>query len=981
MASVISLGLHQPTGLQYATQEHLLPSDPPSTSYDWHNHHEVNGESVFDEDELLVTPRSVIWSRGGVFRKCYKFDLEKEEVSQALLTSFPSVGPLESKSTKDGSKKGVSKRSAAIVVFLKTQAHVYFLSGTSHVIHLPFEVELAIAAPNGIIIQRKLRVDNLIAASLKFPKVPPNSFVASSQPQPWSASSSQLSTFSIADFAAPKKMSLQFNSTLKDLWDPPALKDDAKWPRLFSLSDPLSELGLVAAQPSKSELKGQRRGSIKLATLDISEEILHISPRGAFDQGSSDQPFVLALTLNRETSVYTVWKMAYISEDTLSQKRRVSSDPSRRRSSFMPGTATGATTPVMNNQATFRESFGVAPAAKGGAKQADGAKEKTVDFVSALDTEWNGSTVTRRKSRRVSSMLARADLSANHERSAFTELATSQQHTSNRRGESLGSQHGRTSLGVYPGVSGPSLNQPPQFGQSLNSLLEAPIDDLLDELRAGGDFEGFHNMGLDDDEFDSLRQEVVLTKVCSVNAEHSNVRYSSQHMPAKSQCKVFMLTAPMSAADERLGNSIVICILDSDEQKLVVLTLHRKIHTSVNHESSIRGKKREKDVNVLSLAPVVRAGDVLDACRLNDGQISRILVLTKTPDGYGELSLQAPWSSLMKIPLPGKFTISNIRDLGHDATPRARREGGFKRVLSQGPRALRGLRNSKPHGHVDLVDDENKLHQLQIRLEAQNPHVRKVLSLCRAVLPGQGGGESVVVAWWKVMQWLRLESIDAVDAEWMALVITLFSLFLSLSMDPRQGRNTVHKRKKSRAHLRSSSGVHSDTESWQEMLAQESTYGDPLPSWANNPAWQWLAEESNSGTTKDNDLDPVLSSQSDLQRHLRLAREFATSSFGESTVSSDLPTSRNKDPNERTANLVDLVIGLHLIREEEKLNTMTADSFSVGVANLAPVLGQIVKWLRWSNWSEYYSNEDASLLDVVYDTGKCCFLTRILCEC
>ncbi|EHL02514.1 putative Negative regulator of mitosis [Glarea lozoyensis 74030] len=208
----------------------------------------------------------------------------------------------------------------------------------------------------------------------------------------------------------------------------------------------------------------------------------------------------------------------------------------------MPGTATGATTPVMNNQATFRESFGGAPGAKGGAKQADGAKEKTVDFVSALDTEWNGSTVTRRKSRRVSSMLARADLSANHERSAFTELAT----------------------------------------------------------------------------------------------------------------------------DERHGNSIVICILDSDEQKLVVLTLHRKIHTSVNHENSIRGKKREKDVNVLNLAPVVRASDVLDACRLDDGQISRILVLTKTPDGYGELSLQAPWSSLMKIPLPARghelFAVFEIRN-------------------------------------------------------------------------------------------------------------------------------------------------------------------------------------------------------------------------------------------------------------------------------------------------------------------------------
>ena len=50
-----------------------------------------------------------------------------------------------------------SRKSKALVVFLKTQAHVYFLSGTSHVLHLPFEVEYASAAPDGLIIQRKLQ--------------------------------------------------------------------------------------------------------------------------------------------------------------------------------------------------------------------------------------------------------------------------------------------------------------------------------------------------------------------------------------------------------------------------------------------------------------------------------------------------------------------------------------------------------------------------------------------------------------------------------------------------------------------------------------------------------------------------------------------------------------------------------------------------------------------------------------------------------
>src|SRR6195952_3921719 len=245
MASVTSLGLHQPTGLQYAIQERLLQPDPPSSSYTWHNHVDYDYASPFCDDELLVTPRCVIWSRGGVFRKCYKFDLEKEEVSQALLTTFPSVGPLAANSKKTTKKNGSGgAREPAIFVLLKTQAHVYFLSGTSHVIHLPFEVEFATAAPVGLIIQRKLRVDNLVATSLKFPRVPPNSFV-SSQPQPWSATSSQQSTFSIADLGAPKQMPLPHIPTMKDMWEPPSLKNDANWPRLFSLSDPLSEMGLV----------------------------------------------------------------------------------------------------------------------------------------------------------------------------------------------------------------------------------------------------------------------------------------------------------------------------------------------------------------------------------------------------------------------------------------------------------------------------------------------------------------------------------------------------------------------------------------------------------------------------------------------------------------------------------------------------------------------------------------------------------------
>ena len=102
-----------------------MPADPPSTSYEWLNHARSSSDSSLEDDELLVTPRCVIWSRGGVFRKSYKFDLEKEDVNLALLTTFPSVGPLAGKGPKDSQRKAkAGSRETAIVVFLKTQAHI-----------------------------------------------------------------------------------------------------------------------------------------------------------------------------------------------------------------------------------------------------------------------------------------------------------------------------------------------------------------------------------------------------------------------------------------------------------------------------------------------------------------------------------------------------------------------------------------------------------------------------------------------------------------------------------------------------------------------------------------------------------------------------------------------------------------------------------------------------------------------------------------
>jgi len=782
-----------------------------------------------------------------------------------------------------------------------------------------------------------------------------------------------MSTFSIADLGAPKQMPTLPNSTLKDMWDPPALKNDSNWPRLFSVSDPMSEMGLVVAHPSRPEGRGHRRSSTKIMALDTAEEILHVTRPSEFSSHGSQEPLVLALTLNRETSMYTVWKLAYASPEPVGRdkQRATSGAASRRRSSFVPGTATGATTPVLQSQQTFQESHGGPAPIVGGKKgsRQDDSVDHVADLVSAFEPGFEDPAIPRRKSRRVSSMLARADLSASHERSAFSDLATGHQHTT-RRGESLGGQHPRTSTGAFGTVNGQSFSQP-QFNHSINSYLEAPVDDLLDELRAGGDFEGFHNMGLDDEEFDALRQEVVLTYVHQVAAEHSNVRYSSQHMPATSQCKIFTLTGPPSAANEH-GDTIVICILDPDEKRLLVLTLYVKSHETVLadlDDDPRKKRKAEKTINVVPSGQVMRARGVIDACRLDDGQTSRILVLTETPDGYGELSLQAPWSLLMRVSLPGKYAFNNIRNLSHDAIPRANREGGFKRILSNGPRALRGLRNSKPGGQVDLVDEEGKIHQLRILLQPQNPQVCRVIDVCRAVSPGARGGEGILVTWWNVMNWLQTESIDAVDTEWTALVIAIFSMFLATKNPSKATQNSNSAKRKSRtSFLRSSSGAHSDLENFEVMQLQEASNGNPFPSWVENRGWNWLSAED------DSDLHSTIFMSSSgekvnfIQHHVKLTKSFAASTLGQSVISECLATSGVVFLETRKSALSDTFIGLHLLHEEQKLDTMTTDSFSAGFSSLTPVLAQIARWLGWTSWVTAYDVENASFLNTVYDS-------------
>ncbi|RKF54502.1 Negative regulator of mitosis [Erysiphe neolycopersici] len=976
MASVISIGLSSPAGLALAIQENYLQKNPVNTSYTWSNYTNHDVDSPLENDELLVTPQCVIWSRRGVFRKSYNFDIEKETVSHALLTTFPSVGPLAGKQENLGKEFIASNsKEAAIVVFLKTQAHVYFLFGTSHVIHLPFEVESALAAPNGVIMQRKLEM-HLVNPTLKTPRTPQNSFV-SSLLQPWSTTASRQSSFSIADLSETIKLS--FPSAIKDFSEPWITSLDTNCPRLFSISDPFSEIGLVVAQQSITDgNEYNKKYSPNTYHLDAAEELIHVTCQNDLKFDNSSQSLVIAVTWNRENSKYTIWELDYSAGKACKNDKTkvICRDVSRRRSSYAPTSTAGTSSPLIVGHQRIRDSkYGNHAIKPRKNIRVDGSQDNFMDFVSALEPDFENQSIPRRKSRRISSMLARVDFSNSHDRSTFSDLATGPQHIINRRGESFGSQHTRTSFGGFETLSSTTLSQISQSSLNFNMHSEFSGDKAFDDSHLGDDYEGVSSLGPEGGECNTLKHEVFLTKIGSVLSEYSSIQYSAQKKPALTQCKVFTMTVPPSAVEDTRGNSNLICIFDPNEKKLFIITLHAKVERPSNDSNKSKNLKFETGIHVVSLGSTLKVENVIDACRIDDGQVSRILVLSETDDGYGELTLQAPWSHVIKVPFPINFLATSIRDPKNE-------EEYLK------PHGFFGLRNSRPSGYVDLLDNEGNLHQIRILLQPRNPHVCKILETCREVFSMGGDQETkpsdridgILVCWWSVMQWLSAESVSTFEPEWTALTITLLATALGIDFNTQLLRKS-NKRSLtdfSRSEVSDKRSLKS-AESWDLMLAEETGWGNPFPSWTQNAGWAWLT----AGAADVNDSqvnDPIESvsmfdrnsrtNDSFIQRHVKLARQYVNTSQGKKNMSQYLPTWSKCACEARITSLQKIFIGLHLLREEQKLNVLTSDAFNTGCANLTIILAQIVRWLEWPAWIKFYKTEEASLFDSDFDDGN-----------
>ncbi|KAI9891621.1 MAG: Anaphase-promoting complex subunit 1 [Vezdaea aestivalis] len=1010
MVLVSSLGIQTPAALPFLVAEQVLPEDATQKHYDWHVTYTHNGPTTI-EDELVITESCVVWSRNAIVRRLFRFEAEGESVSQALFTTFPQTESSHSakqkptpgeisldaedqlKRVQASPSSNESRRldpdlSRAVVVILQTQAHIFFLSGTNHIIHLPFEVEYAFPAPHGLVLQRKVsenpNVSNLAAPSSSFALQTPTQ---SRHPPERSNFTSQ-----IYRETAPQEIFHGFANFSQQTAQNPL-------PSLFTVKDPLLELGLVAVNTNRNN--PTRRASRKsLSPINTSERVLYISPTTElFDPSTSDDrscDLILVLTADNETGNISVYNAEYLKSDPLAAQakgKHQESTRSKRRSSFGPTTVPGAATPRPRHSTTATESFATSSRnVSQSAKVILPAKEDSSyldPLVSSLDLEFDRRGAPAKDSRRVSSLLARVDLSTSHDKQTFSDLATGAVPLHgqapgqiSRRGESIGSQNPRASLG--PGTSSNYRESMPRqtlFAQR-NSIghHDPPVDEVLDELNAGGDFEGFENMGLQE-VVEGLQKELILSPV-KVNPKQGKLILEKP--VALERTKVFTLVEPIGQVlTLNSTRQLIICIVDQTSNKLFVLTFQvqrKQMNKPIGGQSTNQ---------VLKFRELRTGTGVIDAVKVQDGAHSRILVLTTTADGQQELTLQAPWSPVERVLLPEVMTVWNPHAIGYSPLDTGD-EHRLKRILSDKPKAIAALGSGQSHsseGKVVVIDRTQRRHLLKIHMKPLDPQVHSILDVCRSILPPDSfGGEAVLVCWWQVKSWLQMspEAHEQDSIEWTALIITIFSLivpFIPLS----QAQLKTQPRKAKRAFLRSSSEAFTDWTDWNTMLKSESDRSGPVPTWLQSSPWSWIASNTSSEArlteSPPRKIENAPYNNTDfLLDCLHLTREFIKSPDGIQATGLEgyLPTAPKKLSSlalpKNTISL--LFVGLHLFREEQKLDTSKSDPKNG--SPLLPVLAQLGTWLGWPRWGfgldSYYSNEDVELSRWSYDSGKASLL-------
>ncbi|KAF2252639.1 hypothetical protein BU26DRAFT_453048 [Trematosphaeria pertusa] len=1063
MATLRSIGVHKPAALQYLIAESILRDDCTERDYTWDTYHDGGPESP--PEEVVTTEYHVVWSRGGVVRKVFNFEIEQEKVIQALLTWFPTEEPSTASShvlpsgtdidpsrtfltqgtqpatdpnaPVDHAPRTVEVKSRALVVFLKSQAHVFYLSGTTHVVNLPFEVDKAFPAARGVILQRKLSAPKPGPLSPQPPSAPPNSFLTNPQSflsqtfsqtfsQPHHRHGSSLGPSRASKGLKPGPASPLF---LEELLKSTAVPSSDGLPRLFSFTDPLAELGLVVNVVTGNERSGllaaNGYGHRRLEAIDRAEKIIYVSPQNEilFDRSGSDKPLLLVITANRETNVFTIWSAAYLEPKSISSSRKhhasLSGSKSRRRSSYGPtAPGTGATTPAVRGADRMRESFGGAMRSKthpssfsAPAQSKERLSDQAVEdaLASQLNPDYD-MTRQPKESRRVSSLLSRAELSTSFDKSAFQDLATHRHSLGGSFSASFGagqrSRHSlgndRTSLGGFSqsrnraSTPGSITSRMSLGGASMDDNLDEMMDDTFDTLEDYDELDDLFappEAGAEQEPMEGLRKELVMSVVAEISVQkylksgHFALDDPSSNIHDLS--KVFSLAAPFNSATLH-------------ERKLYLYIMHSSLGVPLECELSITRKRLSPSVSmsqssahgpspryacVPKFVGVKQLSGTIDAIKLVDGHVERLACLASVDPSEPCLSLTAGWGTH----LPTKFSIGPLRlfspySITHDEHSRA--TAGLKRTIAA-HKPLQGLQSPSLSGAFELVDGESRRHRLQIQLLPSNPIVANLFRVLATILPNHSGNFLLEI-WWNVRKLLVAEQNHKADADWTAFVTTLFTLAVPFvdenSRKPSQRGTATQRRSTGRkaVHTKVVENPDAETSAWRLMCSRHSARPH-AKSWESVP-WQWVLQSRPSSTTmsppskrSSTEPTPPIAQQIDgkqvaLTSCADLARQFSQSPIGKAANDHWRRLSPSEKQDLRISTLSEIVVTLHLFREECKLDVLSPNFSSPNAGNLALVLAQLGHWLRWDacGWRQgsYYDLDGGSTEECTYEDSQ-----------
>jgi anaphase-promoting complex subunit 1 len=999
MAGVQSLGLHTPSALPHLIAESILPPDPPSDSYSWEVY--ING-SV--EEEILFTSDYVAWSQGRVIRKIFSFDIEQEKVHHALLTWFPShetrdysihsepADSMDLSQFSDQAKDAIdhsmppkespnsSSYARALVVLLQYQAHIFFLSGASHLVKLPFEVECVFPAPRGIILQRRLTPALPMPSQSSIGPVPPqNSFQSPSSLKsfPTIGSSTRL-------FNGPRKVE-DYNSGLDfSVLDGLSSPNDETIPRHFSLSSPLSEFSLVVRTPSGNPdfWASTSRSTRALESLETTEELLYVSPsdEGPVSVSPDRTQLLLFVTIDRQKGVYSIWNSSYLDSKPISKIMTGGSTPTigtknRRRSSFIP--TTGNVTPGVRSRDNARDSLGITAAAKAptGTKKTKRQGKKSLKdtedtLASQMDPDFEPRR-TARESRRVSSMISRADLNPSFDRSAFQDLASQgaagtsfNQH--GRRGHSLGNAPDRISFGAAsqrrmrastPGAfSRLSIDEMSDMGSGMHLGLNSSqasttfdeYETLADVTMSNDDIDGIDLQA----PLDGLKKEILVRKFAEIpvqigRPQTTKLASTALHTSSpKQDFKVVTMLSPLNCEESGpYARRFFLYIFNrsSSECVQVEFSVRHKNSPTSNDESNGQSQRTRRAVPLPSFRNVSRFTGILDVIKVSHGDQTRILFLENNRSSQSSVFVFSPWSPEASIKVP----LSRLRLWNpYDITSSNLASGGIgSRRSLMAPKQLSRLLYAGPNGLFDMISSDGRPHRLLLQIWPRSKTISKIFDLLHLSLP-LSISEKVINIWWNRNNALS----NVLQKEWHAFAISVMSLFLACEGDRR--------RRKPRKNTDASAS--NDPTKVMQMI--ETSWNGP--SSQLSPAWNWALKvaliKSPVQSPQQKISMPVSPSKLDtagfLTGHVPAARDFLKSGEARDLIN------EVKNQKQIVLQIIPRLMSvLHLVKEEMKLNSTSRDTGSPEIYILAPLIAQLGRWLDWPEWdwkeSRYYHYE------------------------